>query len=122
MARIRFFAALLALLSVVMAVWTAIGERDWIGSVALLAAAACLAAVCPFDAPDRKRRTRVALACAAYVGVMSLLIVYTHNARDSWSATVALFLLLEAGVGLVGWALATRNRSRLPGSRRYYDF
>jgi len=121
MARIRVFAALLALLSIIIGSWLGIGRGDWIGAGALIFAAACLAAVCPFDAPDPRRRNRVAIACASYVVLVGVLIVYTYNRRDFWSDTIALFLLLEAGVGLTGWVLATRNRSRLPGSRRYYD-
>lgn len=121
MARIRFFVGVLALLSILVALWAAVLEGERIAAGVLVAAAACLGAVCSFDAPDPRRRTRVVLACGVYVVLLGVLIVYTHNLRDAWSVTVALFLLLEAGVGLTGWALATRKRSRLPGSSRYYD-
>lgn len=120
MLRLRVFASVLAVLSLAVAVWVRIGEPRGGVFIALLVAAACLAIVTPFDAPDPRRRTRVVIGCLAYVMALGAAIFLARTAA-SGSLTIALFLLAELGLGLACWAIATRNRRRMSGVQRYYD-
>ncbi len=118
--RLRMFGSLLSVLSLAIAVWAWMTEAASPVFFALLIAAICLAIVAPFDAPDPRRRTRVLIACLAYLAALATAIVFSHTVA-SGTLTSALFLLAELGVGLTCWALATRNRRRVSGLKRYYD-
>lgn len=122
MLRLRIFASILAILSLAVAVWAWVGDVARETPVALLVAAACLAIVTPFDAPDPRRRTRVLVASLAHVAALAAALALARlGGGASGALTTALFLLAELGLGLAGWALATRGRRRMSGSRRYYD-
>lgn len=121
MLRLRMFGSLLSVLSLATAVWAWMTAASSV-FFALLVAAICLAIVSPFDAPDPRRRTWVLIACLAYVAALATAVVFSRTgAFPSGALTGALFLLADLGVGLTCWALATRNRRRMSGSRRYYD-
>ena len=120
MLRIRVCASFLSILSVAIAAWAWVGRAAGGVFIALLIAAACLAIILPFDAPDPPRRTRVVVGCFAYMSALTVAIIFAKNA-DSSALLKALFLLAQLGAGLTCWALATRNRRRASGLRRYYD-
>lgn len=121
MVRLRVFASMLAMLSLAVAVWAWTQEAAGEVLVALLTAAACLAAVTPFDAPDPPRRTRMLIACLAYVVAAAAAMALAYLDGAPGALMTALLLLAEFGLGLVGWASATRGRRRMSGSRRYFD-
>lgn len=121
MIRLRIAASLLSILTLVSAVWLQ-GRGAAIGVViALGIAAACLAVVAPFDAPDPPRRRLVLGACLAYAGAaaLGLALALGSGARGALAAWEALLLL--AGLALSGWAFATRNRRRSRGWNRYFE-
>ena len=117
--RLRIFASILSVLSLAIALWALMQWAAGEVSIALLIAAACLAIVSPFDAPDPRRRTRVMFACLAHVAAIATALLLAR-AVGSGSLTGALAMLVALGVGLACWALATRNRRRMSGLQRYY--
>lgn len=122
MLRLRIFASIMAVLSIAVAVWAWLGDVARESSIALLVAAACLAIVTPFDAPDPRRRTRMLIACLAHVAALAAALMLARIGGGASGALItALFLLTELGLGLAGWVFATRRRRRMSGSRRYYD-
>ncbi|WP_375427099.1 hypothetical protein [uncultured Sphingomonas sp.] len=121
MVRLRIFASILAILSLAVAVWAWVGEVAAGIPVALFVAAACLAIVTPFDAPNPARRTRVLIACFAHVAALAAAMALAYFSAAPGALMTALLLLTELGLGLTGWAIATRNRRRMSGSRRYFD-
>ena len=120
MLRLRVFASIIARLSLAGAVWVRIGGSRGSVFIALLVATACLTIVTPFDAPDPRRRTRVVIGCLAYVAGLGTALFLAHTA-DADSLTIVLFLLVELGLGLTCWAIATCNRRRMSGLKGYYD-
>lgn len=121
MLRLRIFAALLAMLTLAVAIWVWQAQDVGEVAVALVVASACLAVVTPFDAPNPARRWRVLIACLAYVMAVGAAMALAYAADFPGSLMTALLLLAELGLGLTGWALATRKRRRISGSQRYYD-
>lgn len=122
MLRLRIFASILAFLSLAVAVWAWLGDVAREVPIALVVAAACLAIVTPFDAPDPPRRTRVLIACLAHIAALAAALMLARiGGGASGALMTALFLLAELGLGLAGWAFATRRRRRMSGSKRYYD-
>ncbi|MCU6455094.1 hypothetical protein LPN01_13500 [Sphingomonas sp. A2-49] len=121
MLRLRIFASLLSVLSLATMALAFVMGAPVATSIALLAAAAVLAMVAPFDAPDPRQRIRVLLACLAYVGGIGAALVFAHGVPDAGMLMFALILLVMMGVGMTLWAFATRKRRRMPRSSRYYD-
>lgn len=122
MSRVRVSASLLAVSSVFAALWMWIAQDNaGVVVVLLILAAAFLAVVAPFDAPDPARRTRVVIACVAYVAAVGVAIALAHATNGSGLLISVLSLLLEVGIAITCWGLATRNRRRAPKSQRYYD-
>lgn len=101
--------------------YAAIIDFSAVISVALLAASACLAVVIPFDAPERRQRNRVVIACLAYTVIVAGAVTVALGLSYSGLLLAALVLLLLSGAGLTMWALATRKRRRMSASSRYYD-
>lgn len=109
------------MLSLLVAILAGLLGSGWLTLVAVVIGAACLAIVAPFDAPTPRERTRVVLACAAYVAAVAGAVVLAHRVEAPTLAMLALVVLILCGVSLTCWALATRKRRRIPASRRYYD-
>jgi 4-amino-4-deoxy-L-arabinose transferase-like glycosyltransferase len=121
MLRLRLFASLLSVLTLAAMALAVVSGVPIATAVALLAAAACLAAIAPFDAPEPRQRWRVVLACAIYVGAVAAALLFAYPAPDTGLLKFVLILLGLGGVGLTLWAFATRRRRRMPRSSRYYD-
>lgn len=121
MLRLRIFASLLSVLSLATMALAFVLGAPIATAIALLAAAACLAIVAPFDAPDPRQRLRVLLACLAYVVGIGAALAFVRGAPDTGALKFALILLVLMGVGMMLWAFATRKRRRMPRSSRYYD-
>lgn len=121
MARIRAAAAFLSILTMAIGAWALVAGASWPVVLALAVSAALLALMCPFDAPDPGRRTIVALACLAHGSAVGAATVLTQLDGAAGSLVIAQVVLAEVGLALAGWALATRNRRRLPGSSRYFE-
>lgn len=121
MLKIRILAAIVSILSLATLVLALVVEASAIVPLALLAAAACLAIVAPFDAPSPPRRNRILLACLAYLVALSAALIVARGETASGILMVALVILVQLGVGLTCWTIATRNRRRMPHSRRYFD-
>jgi hypothetical protein len=121
MVRLRMFASFLSMLSLVVGVLALLNNVGWKVLVAIVSAAACLAIVCPFDAPSPRERIRVVLACFAYVAALLAAFVLAYAAPAPNTVMVALASLGIFGVSLTCWALATRKRRRIARSRSYYD-
>jgi hypothetical protein len=89
--------------------------------VALVAGAAALAIVAPFEAMDPAARRRVLIATivhlAASVAALGLVVATDGGNRP----LVVIAGLAAASVILVGWAFKTRNRRRRVGWNNYYD-
>lgn len=113
MTRLRIFASILSVVTLLATAWLYRGGAA-IGMVAAaVLAAACLAAVAPFDAPGPPQRRRVLLACLAYVGAAGIAVALGAGAGDPRVGLLLPFPLL--GLALSGWAFATRNRRRSSG-------
>ena len=121
MVRLRIFASILSMLSLAVSLWAWRRAFDQEVLAALLIAAACLAIVSPFDAPNPPQRRRVLIASLAYVVALSAAIALAHASAASGALLSTLVLLGLLGIGLAGWAFATRNRRRLTGFQGYYD-
>ena len=122
MVRLRIFASIVSMLSLAVSLWVSKGPVTGEVLVALLAAAACLAVVSPFDAPDPPQRRRVLIASLAYVAILSIAMMHARaDAAATGALMVALVLLTLLGIGLAGWAFATRNRRRFASYHGYYN-
>lgn len=121
MARLRASASVLSVLSLVIAAWLWADEAGVGVMIAVVAAAACLAVVSPFDAPDPSRRTRVLAACLAYVGAMAAAVALALGSAARPSPVPWLAALLASGLALSCWAFTTRNRRRAGGMKRYFE-
>lgn len=121
MGRLRIFASLLSILSLLVAarMWTVAAFKG--PAAAVIVAAALLAIVSPFDAPDPGSRKRVLFACLAYVGAMAAATVRVSFVAPGPFLTLLLGVLAAFGVGLSGWAFATRRRRRSMGFKRYFE-
>lgn len=121
MLRLRIFACAISFLTLLLAVWAWIGASA--AGVALLAigAAGALAIVCPFDAATPWQRTRVTALCIVYVAAVAAALLLSVRTGAPRGVTIPLVLLVELGLGLACWAVATRKRRRMPASRRYFD-
>ncbi len=119
--RIRFFAALLSILSLLVAsgAWIQGGALKEV--VALIFASACLAIVSPFDAPERKQRTRVLIACLCAEGAVAAALALRYVDAGTDTLVIALVVLVQLSNGLTCWVLATRNRRRKTLAECYFD-
>lgn len=121
MLRLRIFASLLSILTLASALRLQ-GQGAAIAVVGALGfAAACLAVVAPFDAPDPPRRRFVLGACLLYAGAAALALMLTLGSGARGVSVVWEALLLLAGLALSVWAFATRNRRRSRGWNRYFE-
>ena len=121
MLRLRISASIVSLLSLATVI-LAMVVGAWPGvTIALLAAAACLAIVAPFDAPNPPERIRVMIACLTYLAALMAALMLLQVTVFSRALAIAIVALLQCGIVLACWAFATRNRRRLPHSRRYFD-
>ncbi|MEG3125910.1 hypothetical protein [Sphingomonas sp. GB1N7] len=121
MVRLRMFASILSILSLIVGALTLLYQVGWAVLAAIVVAAACLAIVCPFDAPNPRERTRVVIACFAYLAALMAALVFAYAAPAPNTVMIALVALGVFGVSLTCWALATRKRRRVARSRSYYD-
>ncbi len=121
MLRLRIFASVVAILSLATMLLAVVLAAPIGVAVALLVAAACLAIVAPFDAPDTRRRLRVLLACVAYLAAVAVALLFTRSGPTEPVLLIVLTVLVQLGFGLACWAFATRKRRRMPQSRRYFD-
>lgn len=122
MGRLRVFASVLSILSLLVAALLRMNAVGTVVLAAVVVAAACLAIVAPFNAPDPPRRKRVFAACLAYVGAMAAAIVLAVLTGAAALPVLWLGALLAFGLGLSLWAFKTRNRRRSPVWGNYYDY
>lgn len=121
MLRLRICASIVSMLSAATVILALVLGTGPVVPIVLLTAAACLAIVSPFDAPNPRERTRVSIACLAYFTALAAAFALVLIAAISSTLTIAILTLLQFGVVLTCWAFATRNRRRIPRSRRYFD-
>ncbi|WP_277969132.1 hypothetical protein [Sphingomonas echinoides] len=121
MFRLRMFAALVAIVTLGVMVLAFVMEAPIGVPIALLVAAACLAAITPFDAPTRRERNRVLIACLLYLVPLAVAVWFAHGIPGFERIEAAVIVLSQLGVGLICWAFATRKRRRMPQPRRYFD-
>ena len=121
MAKIRVSAALLSILSLLAAAFLLLRSTGLVTVALVVLAAACLAVVAPFDAPDPPKRKRVLAGCVGYVA--GILVATALAARSPDEPYLAQALLFLAGCGAVlgGWAFRVRNWRRHGGLRPYYE-
>ncbi len=88
---------------------------------ALVAGAACLAIVAPFEAMNPPARKRVVAAtvgyCLASGAALALVLLSDAGNRP----LLVMGALLACGLILAGWAFKTRNRRRRIGWTDYFD-
>ncbi|PAX07323.1 hypothetical protein [Sphingomonas lenta] len=120
MSQLRIFAALLSILSLLVAAWMHLGGAPVAVVAAIAVGAACLAVVAPFDAPDPPQRRRVLWACIAHVAAIAVAAVLAVAAEATLPRLGSLMLLLLLGGALSARAFATRNRRRIKGWGGYF--
>jgi hypothetical protein len=121
MLRLRIFAAIVSVVTLAAMVLSLVLGAPIGVAIALIVAAACLAAIAPFDAPALRERNRVLFACLAYLVPVAAALAFARGVPGMNIVMVAIIVLLQVGIGLVCWAFATRKRRRMPRSRRYFD-
>ncbi|RZM33615.1 MAG: hypothetical protein EOP67_21425 [Sphingomonas sp.] len=121
MLRLRMFAAVVSIVTLAAMILALVLGAPIGVAIALIVAAACLAAIAPFDAPAPRERNRVLFACVAYLVPVAAALAFARGVPGMEMLMVAVIVLLQLGVGLVCWAVATRKRRRMPRSRRYFD-
>lgn len=122
MGRLRLMAAMLAMLSFLVAGILVMVPGITMSSVlTLILAALCIAAVAPFEAFDRPARVRVFLACAAYSAVAAGATALVLADDVPRTIPAVLLLLVVWGLALTVWAFRTRNRIRRRGWQNYFD-
>lgn len=123
MRQVRLTAALLALLTVMIAVMFWFLPDISLETVACTAVAAgCLGVVVPFEAREPPARKRVLLGCVAFVvmiGVATGFALQMPAERAGPIGTLA--TLAVVGLILVVWSFGIRNRVSRPQWRDYYD-
>lgn len=123
MKRVRLTAALLALLTVLIAIlfWFIPDVR--LETVACTAiAAGCLAIVTPFEANEPPARKRVLLACIVFVAMIGIAMWFAFQGSAERAGPMgALTMLAVGGLALVVWSFGIRNRVSRPQWRDYYD-
>ena len=121
MFRLRMFAAIVSIVTLAVMILAIVLGAPIGVPIALIVAAACLAAIAPFDASARPARNRVLFACLAYLVPVAAALALAHGVPGMNMVMVAVIVLLQLGVWLACWAFATRKRRRMPRSRRYFD-
>jgi hypothetical protein len=124
MERIRTIGAALAILAAVVAVMLMqvdASDRARQAAAILIAAAACLAVVVPFRAPDPRARWRVVIATFVYTAGTVAASVWAAAQGATLATLAAIAPLAVAGALLTVWAFRTRNRrQRRTGMQVYY--
>lgn len=123
MARVRLTAAMLALLTVLIAILFWFLPDVSLETVLCTGiAAGILAVVAPFEAREPPARKRVLAACVVYVALIGGAIAFAFLGTAERIAPVgALGALAFAGLILVFWSFGIRNRVSRPQWRDYYD-
>jgi|GEM_PF-2135331 len=121
--RVRLTAAMLALLTVLIAaLFWFIPDVSLETILCTAIAAGCLAIVTPFEARDPPARKRVLAACIAYVVMIGVGAGFAFlGVADRATPMGTLAALGLGGLGLVFWSFGIRNRVSRPQWRDYYD-
>ncbi|MBS0479322.1 MAG: hypothetical protein JSR79_08485 [Proteobacteria bacterium] len=123
MGRVRLTAAMLALLTVLIAILFWFLPDISLETVLCTAVAAgCLIVIAPFEARDPPARKRVLAGCVAFVAMIGLAAGFAFQGAAERTAPLgALAALGLGGVILVLWSFGIRNRVSRPQWRDYYD-
>jgi len=123
MRQVRLTAAMLALLTVLIAILFWFLPDVSVETVLCTAiAAGCLAIIVPFEAREPPARKRVLAACVVYVGLIGGALAFAlQGIADHVAPMGALVALAAAGLALVLWSFGIRNRVSRPQWRDYYD-
>ncbi|QDZ08563.1 hypothetical protein FPZ24_14685 [Sphingomonas panacisoli] len=123
MRRVRLTAALLALVTVLIAALFWFLPDVSVETVICTAiAAGCLAIVAPFEARYPPERKRVLAACVVYVVMIGVALGFAFQGYADRAAPMgALGALAAVGLILVLWSFGIRNRVSRPAWRDYYD-
>lgn len=123
MGRVRLTAAMLALLTVLIAILFWFLPDISLETILCTAiAAGCLAVVTPFEARNPPERKRVLAACVVYVLLIGGAIGFAFQGVAERAAPMgALSALALGGLILVFWSFGIRNRVSRPQWRDYYD-
>ena len=123
MKRVRLTAAMLALLTVLIAILFWFIPDISLETITFTAiAAGCLAIVAPFEANEPPARKRVLAACAVFVVMIGVAMWFVFQAPADRAAPMgALGMLALGGLVLVVWSFGIRNRVSRPQWRDYYD-
>lgn len=123
MRRVRLTAAMLALLTVLIAIlfWF-VPDINLETILCTAIAAVCLIVVVPFEAQEPPARKRVLAGCVAFVVMIGVASGFAFQAPAERAAPMgALAMLGLGGVILVAWSFGIRNRVSRPQWRDYYD-
>lgn len=123
MARVRLTAAMLALLTVLIAILFWFLPDISLETILFTAVAAgCLAIVTPFEARNPPARKRVLAACVVYVVMIIVASGFAFmGIADRATPLGTLAALAVGGLSLVFWSFGIRNRVSRPQWRDYYD-
>lgn len=122
MRQIRLLVAVVAVLTAIIAALLFINPSVGTDTVLYcLLGAACLAVVAPFDAPEPPARKRVVAACTAHLLSIICAFAQTVGTSGDRAPIGALIGLASAGIVLVAWSFATRNRRRREHWHEYFD-
>ncbi len=123
MRRVRLTAAMLALLTVLIAIlfWF-IPDIGVETDLCIVIAAACLFIVAPFEARDPPARKRVLAACVAFVVMIGVAAGFAFQMPAERATPLGTLTALGlGGLILVVWSFGIRNRVSRPQWRDYYD-
>ncbi|MFS0772143.1 hypothetical protein [Sphingomonas sp. 1P08PE] len=122
MNRLRMCAAMLSIASLLMAAIFLMIPAIGFATVGLMVAgAACLGAVAPFDAMQPPQRKRVVWAMLAYCLTIAAAGVAVALSNAGLKPLMVLAVMGACGAILLGWAFKTRNRRRRVGWTDYFD-